>query len=169
MTSMKQQLSKNQVIKRSPVGHFLPGNTENPSAYDPAIKAQLKQRFIELYYKLGSQTMAAERIGLAYDTIKSWRYADPEFKETCGRVQEALLDRIEDGLTRIAMNPTNQAGVTAAALLLNARRSKFYKRSGAGGDGDTNVSVNLIVGKNPTEAKRLPSQSGDEIVIDAES
>lgn len=87
----------------------------------------------------------------------------PDFRRAVNEIRQEHLDNVEEALYDKAMSG-GKGSETAAIMLLNAYRPKRYKGKGGNPNGG-DVHFTFIVG-SPDEPKKLPPQTGTEIVLD---
>jgi hypothetical protein len=84
----------------------------------PHQKSRDKRMLYLAYLEKGvKRTVAAERAGVSYTTVKYWRRVDPEFLRAEAEVEETFLDNVEDVVRQLA-----QANDLKAALTILERR-----------------------------------------------
>lgn len=119
--------------------------------------------FLEVYTETFNVARACKHVGIGLAQFGRARRDNPEFRQAFAEAKAACLDAVEGALYDKALSG-GKGSETAAIMLLNAHRPKRYKGKGGSTSGD--VTFTFIVGPQVDEPKKLPAQTGPEIVLD---
>ena len=110
-----------------------------------------KDRFLEVYPKIGTVRAASEAAGISYRTFYRWLEADDNFAAEFAHAKEAAADRLEEALIERAME---RSDVAAIFILKGLRPDKYRERQAVRHEGGVNVApVKVTVERVEAPAK----------------
>ncbi len=136
------------------------------AAYRRSYPELAKAIFLDHLAEWRDEYGAAEAGGLTLAEFKALRKADPVFRKAWKEALKAAVSRVKANLFDLAQHGANPLPIFN---VLNTYEPETFKPEVAKEHRLPNVEVRIIVGPDPAQSpRRLPAQTGEEIVIDAD-